>query len=441
MKKYSAREAALAALEKCRRDGAWSGAAIDAIIKKAALDEREAALASRLSLGVLQNSSLLDFYIGSFCTQDARRLEPKLRDILRMGVYQLVFLDKIPARAAVNESVALCKGAGLSRAAGLANAVLRRVSENISALPAVPNEGTAEHLSIKYSHPLWLVSRLVDERGYDFAEGFLCACNTPPALTIQVNTLKVSVEEYARALARRDIEFTLCPYPRGCIELRGGNVAALPGYEEGLFFVQDRAARMAMELSGACAGMRVLDACSAPGGKAFSAAVAMNDRGSILACDIHEKKLRLISSGAERLGIGIIETALKSAKEYDAALDGAFDLVIADVPCSGIGVIRKKPEIRAKTQAEIAPLPALQLDILSNLARYVRPRGTLVYSTCTVLKDENEAVVKSFLERYNNFAAEAFTLGGEHLPTGQKTFWPNVDGTDGFFAARLIRKE
>lgn len=439
MTEMGARDAALEALEKCRRDGAWSGAAIDAVIKGAALDGREAALASRLSLGVLQNSTLCDFYIGAYCTQDVKKLEPKLRDVLRLGVYQLVFLDKIPPRAAVNESVALCRRCGLERAAGLVNAVLRRVSENKNSLPVIPGAGSAEHLSIKYSHPIWLVRRLIVERGYEFTEDFLRCCNTPPGLDIQVNTLKVGVDDYARALSRSDIAHNVCDFPTGCITLQGGSVTALPGFDEGLFYVQDRAARTAVEIAAPRAGMRVLDACSAPGGKAFSAAVRMKNSGEILACDIQEKKLAFIRQGAERLGIDIIRTEARDARCGDAALENVFDVVIADVPCSGLGVIRKKPEIRCKSENEIAPLPAIQRDILASLSRFVKPGGTLLYSTCTVLECENEAVVNEFLESHDNYSPEPFALGTKLIESGMHTFFPNTDGTDGFFAARLKR--
>ena len=196
---------------------------------------------------------------------------------------------------------------------------------------------------------------------------------------------------------------------------------------------------MAVEIAAPTPGIRVLDACSAPGGKAFSAAVRMENRGSILTCDIHEKKLALIRQGAERLGIDIITTEARDARRSDAALEGAFDVVIADVPCSGIGVIRKKPEIRCKSEDEIAGLPAIQRDILANLSRFVKPGGTLLYSTCTVLECENEAVVKGFLESYNDYALEPFTLGAERAESGMRTFFPNTDGTDGFFAAKLKR--
>lgn len=437
----TAREAALDALEKCRREGAWSGAAMDGVIKKSGLDVRESALAARLCLGVLQNDTLCDYYIDAFCSQKASKLEPKLRDILRLGIYQLLMLDKIPPRAAVNETVALCRYAKLNRATGLVNAVLRRVSDARDKLPEIKNPGTAEHLSIKYSHPIWLVSRLIDERGYDFTEDFLRLCNTPPALDIQVNTLKIGVDDYCHALDKADIAYKRRDFPQGSLELAGGTVTALPGFEEGLFYVQDRAARLAVEIAAPEKGMRVLDACAAPGGKSFSAAVRMQNEGSILSCDIHEKKLALISRGAERLGIDIINTCARDARESDETLIDMFDLVIADVPCSGLGVIRKKPEIRRKREEEIAALPEIQYDILKSLSRFVKPGGTLLYSTCTVLRAENEELVNRFLDSYNNYELEAFTIGDERVDSGMRTFFPNTDGTDGFFAARLIRKK
>ena len=432
-----ARQAALENLERFRRDGTWSGSGIDSVIKKYSLDGREAALTARLCLGVLQNSSLCDYYIGCFCRS---RLEPKVRDILRLGVYQLLFMDKIPARAAVSESVALCKASGYDRAAGLVNAVLRRVAENADALPEIPGQGTAKYLSIKYSHPEWLVQYVIDKKGYAFAEAFLAANNRPAGLTIQVNRLHVSPEDYTRALARAELPFREVPGLPGCIELEGGSAVGLPGFDQGLFYVQDRAARTAVEIAAPRPGMNVLDACSCPGGKSFAAAIAMENRGSILSCDIHEKKLRLVRSGAERLGIDIINTCARDAREPDEALLQRFDLVIADVPCSGLGVIGKKPEIRNKNRDSLQELPAIQQDILRNLADFVRPGGTLLYSTCTILEEENEQVVRAFLSERADYMLEGFSVAGIDCPEGMYTFWPNIDGTDGFFAARLKRK-
>lgn len=432
-----ARQAALESLERFRRDGAWSGAGIDSAIRKYGLDGREAALTTRLCLGVLQNSGLCDYYIGCYCRS---RLEPKVRDILRLGVYQLLFMDKIPARSAVSESVALCRDCGYARAAGLVNAVLRRVAENADTLPEIPGRGTAAYLSIKYSHPEWLVQYVINKKGYSFAETFLAANNRPDGLTVQVNRLRVSPEDYTRALTGAGIPFREVPGLPGCIELEGGGAVNLPGFAQGLFYVQDRAARTAVEIAAPRPGMQVLDACACPGGKSFAAAIAMENQGSILSCDIHEKKLRLVRAGAERLGIDIIRTLPRDAREPDEALRQRFDLVIADVPCSGLGVIGKKPEIRYKNREGLLGLSALQGDILRNLSDYVRPGGTLLYSTCTILEEENEAVVRSFLSAREDYEPEGFRAAGIDCPAGMYTFWPNVDGTDGFFAARLRRK-
>ena len=433
-KMTNARAAALEALMRCRRDGAWSGDVLDSILSRAGLDRRDAALASRLCLGVLQNDRLCDFYIDSFCRA---KLEPPVRDILRLGVYQLLFLDRVPARAAVSETVELCRTRGYARASGLVNAVLRRIADAVS-LPEIPGEGTTAYLATRYSHPEWLCDYLTKEKDYAFAEAFLRKNNEPPKLFIQANTLKVSAADYIRALQRADIPFVAME-PEGSIALEGGLATELPGFDEGLFYVQDRAARLAVEIAAPEPGMRVLDACACPGGKSFAAAIRMENSGSILACDIHEKKLRVLNNGAERLGIGIIETRPMDARVFDPALEHNFDLVIADVPCSGLGVIAKKPEIRAKNPAEIKALPEIQLAILENLSRYVKPGGLLLYSTCTILPEENEGPVTAFLQGHPEYETAPFELNEVEIESGMYTFWPNVDKTDGFFAAKLRR--
>jgi len=430
---YTARDAALEAIIRCRRDDAWSGASIDNVINKYGLDRRDAALAAKLCLGVLQNSRLCDFYIDHYCKSG---LEPKLRDILRMAVYQILFLDRIPARAAVDEAVNLCKRQGLKKASGLANAVLRKISDNSSSLPEIPGKGSADYLAVKYSHPRWIAEYVAEHKGYDFAESFLRANNSEPGLDIQVNRLKIDSKSYAAMLDTVGICYK-AETPEGCYTLSGGSALALPGFAEGLFYVQDKAARLAVDIAEAKPGMKVLDCCSSPGGKTFAAAIAMNGQGSILSCDIHDKKLRLVRSGAERLGIKIIQTKPMDARTFEPSMEGSFDLVICDVPCSGIGVIAKKPEIRNKTWDEIKNLPAIQRDIINNVSKYVAPGGLLLYSTCTVIKEENEDVVKNFISDNDGFVLEAFSLESTNADSGMYTFWPNIDGTDGFFAAKL----
>ncbi len=430
---FTARDAALEALVRCRRDNAWSGSSIDNVINKYCLERRDAALASRLCLGVLQNSTLCDYYIDYYCKT---KLEPKLRDILRMAVYQLLFLDRIPARAAVDEAVKLCKRHGLAKASGLSNAVLRKISDNISALPEIPGKGSAAYLALKYSHPQWLAEYVAKLKSYEFAEAFLAANNSEPGLDIQLNRLKISTAQYAAMLDENGIAYK-AEEPEGCFTLSGGSAATLPGFDDGMFYVQDKAARLAVDIAAPKPGMRVLDCCSSPGGKSFAAAIAMAGEGSIFSCDIHDKKLRLVRSGADRLGIGIISTAPMDARTFDASLESSFDLVICDVPCSGIGVIAKKPEIRNKSWDEIKNLPVIQRDIINNVSKYLASGGVLLYSTCTVIKEENEDVVNSFLEGNKDFTLEAFSVADIRAESGMHTFWPNVDGTDGFFAAKL----
>ena len=429
-----ARQAALEALQRCRRDGAWSAQAMDAAIKKYNLNRRDAALASRLTLGVLQNSAYLDYYLDLFCTKAP---EKGLRDLLRLGACQLLLTDRIPAHAAVGETVQLCRENGCARAAGLCNAVLRKLADARDSLPEIPGKGSAQYLSLRYSHPLWLCERIIREHDYEFAEAFLAKNNEPAPLSIQVNTLKVSVDDYCRALDRAEIPYRTFPALPGCLELVGGSVTALLGFEEGLFYVQDRAARTAVEIAAPARDMRVLDACAAPGGKSFAAAIRMENCGSLLSCDVQEKKLKRICEGAARLGIGMIETRAMDGRVFDPVLEAAFDRVLCDVPCSGFGVIGKRPEIRNKSEAEIANLPPIQAAILDNVCRYVKPGGLLLYSTCTVLEAENRGQIRAFLSRHTEFTAEDFQLGDLKSSGGCYEFWPQLDGTDGFFIAKL----
>lgn len=435
--KKNARTAALTALERCVRDGAWSAAALDAVLRDFALEPRDASLASRLFLGVLQNDTYLDHYIDLYCRS---KTEPKVRQILRLGAYQLLFLDKIPPHASVSETVELCRDVKFDRAASLVNAVLRRLADNRNTLPPIPAQGSAEYLATRYSHPQWLAKRLIAQQGYSFTERFFAVNNEGAGLCIQVNRLSVSPELYERALERQGIEFKRFEALPGCLELPGGKVTELPGFEDGLFYVQDRAARIAVEAAGVCQGMRILDACAAPGGKSFAAAIAAEGHCRITSCDLHDKKLRLIQSGAKRLGISdCIETTPADARIYRPAWEGAFDLILADVPCSGLGVIRKRPEIRRKGEEELSSLPEIQAAILNNLSRYVKPGGVLLYSTCTVLEEENEQQVLRFLSNHTNFSAEDFDCGDLRSKDGCYAFWPHIDGTDGFFAAKLRR--
>lgn len=431
----SPRETALGVLMNCRRRGAWSDSALSSAIRKAGLAPRDAALASRICYGVQQNQLLLDFWVDQLCSVPREKLELPVLIAMELGMYQMAFLDRIPARAAVDQSVVLArKWSRNPRSPGLVNAVLRSFDRQREALPQ------PEALSIRYSHPKWLVDLLDRELAGEGLEELLQANNSQPATTIQVNPLKSDSAALKARLMAEGVTVTPHSSLPGCFAISGtGDLEHLESFQLGLFQIQDAAARMAVLAADPRPGMRVLDACAAPGGKSFQAAMAMENRGSILSCDLQEKKLGRIRTGAGRLGIGIISTRAMDGRAFDPTLEGQFDLVLADVPCSGLGIIRKKPDIRYKESGPLERLPVIQSEILANVARYVAPGGALLYSTCTVLRRENQAVANAFLAEHSEFVLEAFSLPGIGTCPGYITLWPHIHGTDGFFMAKLRR--
>lgn len=413
------RKTALEALERFRRDGAWSRQVLSSLVKKNGLDHRDGALAARLFYGTLQNLYLLDFYIAGYAKG---RLEPKVRDILRVGAYQLLFMDRVPVSAAVSQSVSLCRALGYQRAAGLVNAVLRRLGENRDGLDEPPGKGTGAYLSVKYSHPDWLCGELISQYGYDAAEAILRENNMPTPVYIQTNTLKTNTNALERELGAK--RFEAVP---DCLYLEsGGDFSRTEPFQRGEFYVQDPAAKMAVLLAGPKPGMRVLDACAAPGGKSFAAAILMENRGEVLARDISDSKLNLVMDGADRMGLSIIRCEAGDARDVPR---GGFDMVFADVPCSGLGVIRKKPDIRYREKAGLDRLPELQSELLDAISAAVKPGGVLLYSTCTWRERENGGVTRAFLQRHPEFTG-----------TAERTFRSDLDGTDGFYICRMERK-
>lgn len=429
----SARVAALSALIACRKQNAWSDGILKEYIVRDGLDRRDAALASRLCYGVLQNRLLLDHWISAFLRCKLKDLQPVVLDILRLGAYQITMMDKIPVSAAVNESVEMGKKYANRQAAGLINGVLRSLVRAGKALPQ-PSD-----LATRYSHSPELVSLLRENVGEELLEPLLRSHNEAPATMLQVNPLLASVEEVLTQLHDSGVEAERHPWLEGCLLVSGtGNLEQLSVFTQGKVSVQDPAARLCVLAADPKPGMRVLDTCSAPGGKSFAAAMLMENRGEILSCDIHSHKVSLIEKGAQRLGITIITPEQRDARDHNDSWDGKFDLVIADVPCSGLGVIRKKPDIRWKELDQLAALPPLQLDILRSVSPYVKPGGVLLYSTCTILKRENEELVRQFLSQAPEFRPQAFTLpGGIHAENGMQTLLPCVHGTDGFFICKM----
>ena len=437
----SARKTALDALIACRKQAAWSNGVLKDYIDRDKLDHRDAALATRLCYAVLQNRSLLDHFLQQLLTGKVKDLHPVVRDILHMGLYQIYELDKIPESAAVNESVDLAKKYCRTQrfAPGLVNAVLRS---------AVRTKGTLQQptsLEDRYSHPQKLINLLEGYVGKERLEPMLAANNDTPQTVVQVNTLRITTEELIEKLEQEDVTALPHSWMPDCLVLSNtGSLEKLQAFKDGLFYVQDAASKLAVRCAGIQAGdaTRVLDCCAAPGGKTFAAAIMMENKGHIRSCDIHRHKTTLIQHGADRLGLDCVLVREQDATENHAGWLEKMDVVLADVPCSGYGIIRKKPDIRYKDPDDMARLPQLQLKILDKQAEYVKPGGVLLYSTCTLVRGENEAVIEAFLKHRSDFALEPLVLPPvfPRNTTGMLTLVPGEYDTDGFFIAKLRRK-
>ncbi len=435
----SARESALRVLKAVREEGGWANGLLKDQLSHEDLDRRDAALATRLCYGVLQNRALLDHHLQQLLTGRLKDLRPVLRDILHIGLYQILFLDKIPDSAAVNESVNLAKRycKKQKNAAQLVNGVLRSASRKKGALEP-PTD-----LATKYSHPEGLVQLFRSYVGEDRLEAMLAANNAAPDTVVQVNVLKTTAAVLAQRLEAEGVTAEPHKWMENCLVLKNtGNLEKLPTFAEGMFYVQDAAAKLAVDCAGIAEGdFLITDCCAAPGGKSFAAAMALGGRGKIISSDIHDHKVPLMEKGAARLGFANIYPRRFDAAVFDPELEGKVDVALVDVPCSGYGIIRKKPDIREKDPDTMKDLPALQLQILCNQARYVRPGGILLYSTCTLVRRENEGVVEKFLKIHPEFRLEALPLpaefGERNLP--MLALVPGEHDTDGFFLCRLRR--
>lgn len=437
-KTTTARSAALTVLLRCEKQGAWLDGALKSEIRAGGLSPRDAALCSKICYGVCQNQLLLTFWLSRFSKVKPEKLEPAVRLSILMAMYQIKLLDKIPERAAVNEAVKLARANSKNpRSPALVNGILRSFCRQADALPQ------PEELSVRYSHPQWLIQLLDRELNHQGVEELLACNNSEPPTTVQTNTVRISPDELKRELEAQGVTVEPHPWLEGCLTLRGtGDLETLEAFQEGHFLVQDAASKLAVLAADPQPGMQVLDACAAPGGKSFSAGIQMQGKGRILSCDIHKGKVRQIQQGARRLGLDLIATQVADAKREQSDWRQAFDLVLCDVPCSGLGIIRKKPDIRWKDPEALAQLPQVQQAILDNVSGYVRAGGVLLYSTCTVLRRENEDVMHRFLEAHPEFVLEKFVLPGSMgaVPEGYITLWPHRHGTDGFFIAKMRKR-
>lgn len=431
-----ARICAYKVLKAVSVSGAFSPRALDAEIKRASLSEQDASLAANVVYGTLEREALLDAYIDRELARKGK-LRAEIRVILRLSAYQLLFCEKIPAYSAINDGVELAKSVD-PHSGGFVNAVLRNIDRHKgeSVLPDAETD-PAGYLSLRYSVEKWIAEEWIKEYGFAAAEALLAACEGRPPLTVRVNTLKTDSGLLAAAFAAAGVKAEKHPLAPDMLTVIGtGAVDGLAAYSEGLFHVQDAASALCCGLLGVKPGDTVYDVCAAPGGKSFTLAEMMKNEGVLRSFDISEKKLGMLREGAERLGISVIAAEARNAAEAEPLPEA--DAVLCDVPCSGLGVIRRKPEIRRKRASEVAALPEIQAKILKNSSRCLRRGGTLVYSTCTLLRAENEVVVERFLAENPDFAPLPFItpLGVEDW---RVTLRPDLCGTDGFFMARMVK--
>ncbi len=428
----SARFLAVQLLGRTEEERSYSNLLLDKALAASKLSHADKKLCAQLYYGVIERRLTLLHILRCYSKKPPEKLDAVIRNVLFLGLYQLAYCEKIPDRAAVNESVALTKQFKKASASGFVNAVLRSFLRDGKEIKLPKDRWKA--MEVQYSAPAALIRTVAKERGAEFAERFFAdALETPPT-TIRLNPLRGAAEALeAEGFSPVPIERLTHAYTVSAADVRKSDA-----FQKGMFHVQDLSSQLCCAILDPQAEETVLDMCAAPGGKSFTIAERMENRGRVLSFDLHAHRAKLIADGAERLGLTCIEAKTGDASAFDPDLPQA-DRILCDVPCSGFGVIRRKPEIKYKPLSEFAELPDLQYAILENAAKYLKPGGTLVYSTCTVLRAENEEVVERFLQAHPDFEPVPLTEFG--FTEGYATFSVLYDNCDGFFAARLRRKE
>jgi len=449
----TARRLAFDILHRIDKERSYADILIDRAVKSGEVKGVDRALLTELVYGVLRRRGTLDHIINQFSRQRTDRLERNVLILLRLGLYQLLFLDRIPVSAAVNETVEMAKALA-PRATGLINAVLRRTDRERGEI-RYPDR-TADPVSFlaaRYSHPGWIVRQWLDQLGTDEAESLAMAMGEPPPLTLRTNTLRISRDDLIARLALTGVDAVPTRFsPVGLNVSTRTPLAGLTEFREGLCTIQDESSQLAAIFLSPQPGERVMDLCAAPGGKATHLAQMMENRGMVLACDSAPRKLTLIGENAQRLGIGIITTAVldgtkpPSAEARKEMGEKGFNRILVDAPCSGLGVLRRNPDGKWwKSPEDLYEITRRQKSILNNSADLLDGNGSLLYATCSTSREENEDVVADFLSKQPGFVLEDLR---DDFPPCAELFtdsgcfrgWPHRHGMDGFFAARLRKR-
>lgn len=448
MKKANPREIALKVLYKTIEKDGYSNILLNHSLSSGDFSPEDRAFITRIVYGVLENKIYLDWVIRRFSKIRLKKISPWIINILRISIYQILFMDRVPGFAAVNEGVKLAKKHGDRKTIGFVNGILRSVirSPEKTEIPS-ENEDHLQFISLKYSYPRWMVEDWVRIYGQEFTEELCKSNNRPPEMVIRTNTLKTTTENLCNLLQKEGLRVRRGVYSPAALYLEEGvGTVGLNAFKEGLFYVQDESSMLCIEVLDPEPGQIMVDVCSAPGGKATYAAQMMDDRGRIIARDINENKLDMVKENCRRLGIQSVETGVFDAGQIDCSLIGRADRVVVDAPCSGMGIIRRKPDIKWKKEREHYTILAnKQKKILENAARYLKTGGVLVYSTCTIMPDENEEVFKDFVGNNPDFIACDISpfvpesIRSESCKKGYLQLFPNIHGVDGFFIGKMMR--
>lgn len=446
---HSAREGALQVLYAVEVEGAYANLVLDQLLREAPLNALERSLLTELVYGTLRRRNTVDWALERLVKPGLDSLTPWIRNLLRLSAYQLLFLDRIPAAAVCNEGTKLAHRYGHRGVAGLVNGVLRNLARQGGNLPfPAVGDDPVKHLAVCCSHPEWIVRRWIGRYGLEDTRS-LCQVNNQPAPHwVRTNTLMQTPEELAELLTQRGLEVHRSRLVDEGLRLTGDiNYSEIPAHREGRFYIQDESSMLVAHALAPEPGARVIDACAGPGGKTTHIAQLMKDRGEILAFDVHQHKLTLLEASCRRLGIKCVKVEINDARRLPGELEGWADLVLVDAPCSGLGVLRRRPDLRwRKSPEEIGRLSQLQKEILLAAASSLRPGGVLVYSTCTLEPEENEDVVEWAAEKHGLRLEDLNPyLGGkgwseedrQKMRRGYLYLLPHVHGTDGFFISRL----
>lgn len=450
MPKIPAREMALFVLTAVEKEGAYSNLALNYVLEKHRPGKLDRAFVTELAYGVLRRKNTLDWALAHFVKKPLSQLALPIHNILRMGAYQLLFMDRVPASAACNESTELAKKYGHPGMVRFVNGTMRSLARRKSELQYPDfQKNPVRHIALRYSHPDWLVERWLAEFGPEETIRICRADNDPAPNTVRTNTLKISRGALAAKLEAEGLSVRETDYaPEGLNLENILSYGSLDSYREGLFQVQDESSMLAGRALMPEPGAKVLDSCGAPGGKTTHLAQIMENSGEILAVDLHPHKLALIEDSCGRLGITNVRTLAADARSLPDSLNEWADYVLVDAPCLGLGVLRRRPDsLWRKQPGQIDEIVGVQSEILHGAARVLRPGGVLVYSTCTITREENTGQVESFLKARDDFAAEDLS---PYLPAGldeRDTYklgyvqiLPHRYGMDGFFIARLRKK-